>query len=403
MRKRKKKAKFFGFKDKFARRRTFLVIGIILLFVILKLIFGGSFREKEPKEVSFLLDNEIVETKNEIFLDDNGTVYLSKEDISKIFDKTLYYNEAEKELITTFNKHIALLKIDETFMVVNDSNVELKSPIIEKNKTVYLPLSEMGIVYDLEFEYSENMKRVIVDSVSKEKSRALTLKKLKLKEKPSIFSKKTEKIEQGEYLVLIEKVGKYYKARSTNGNIGYVKQNKLSNIEKLRDNLEDEKLNVNILKDASDLTKNYSNVNLDSKKKNVVIPTFFYIEFSNSTPQILDKTNSATQDFTNYINWVKENNIDVWATLSNNSEVSNSLRTYTDRNKVINDLYYILVEHEFQGVNINFEKIDDVNSFNRFIIELTPRLKELGLKVSVTANKNIDTEKLKDVVDIIIK
>lgn len=58
--------------------------------------------------------------------------------------------------------------------------------------------------------------------------------------------------------------------------------------------------------------------------------------------------------------------------------------TYTDRNKVINELYKKLVEHQFSGVNINFKKIDDVNSFNRFIIELTPRLKELGIKVAVT-------------------
>lgn len=403
MRKRKKKVKLFGLKDKFARRRTFLVIGIILFIVVLKLILGLIFGEKEPTEDSFLLDNELITLKKEMFLDDNGTVYLSKDDVENIFDKTIYYNEAEKELITTFNKHIALLKVDEGFMVVNDSNVELKSPMLEKNKTVYLPLSEMGIIYDLEFEYSESSKRVIADSVSKEKNRALALKNFRLKQKPSIFSKKTEKIENGEYLIVIEKAGKYYQVRSTDGNIGYVKQSKISDVEKIRDNLEKEKIDVNILKDASDLTKKYSSAELDSKKTNVVIPTFFYVDSGNYDPQILDKTNSKTQDFINYMNWVKENKIEVWATLSNNSEVSNCLRTYTDRNKVINDLYYILVEHEFQGVNINFEKIDDVNSFNRFVIELTPRLKELGLKVSVTVNKNTDTEKLKDVVDIIIK
>lgn len=399
--KRRKKVKLFGFKDKFARRRTFLAIGIVLFIIIV--IIGLVYSKKEPRKVSFLLDNEIVETKKEIFLDDNGTVYLSKEDISNIFDKTLYYNEAEKELITTFNKHIALLKVDETFMVVNDSNVELKSPMIEKNKVVYLPLTEMGIIYDLEFEYSESNKMVIADSLSKEKSQAVALKKFRLKDKPSIFSKKTEKIQQGEYLFVIENTGKYYKIRSTDGNIGYVKKSKLSNLEKIRDNLEKEKINVNILKEASDLSKKYSNAKLDENKKNVVIPTFFYVDSGKSNPKILDKTNSNTENFTKYMNWVKENNIEVWATLSNNSEVSNSLRTYTNRNKIINDLYYILVEHEFQGVNINFEKIDDVNSFNRFIIELTPRLKELGLNVAVTANKNIDTEKLKDVVDTIIK
>ena len=400
---RRKKFKLFGFKDKFARRRTFLAIGIVLFIIIVRIIIGLVFSQKELNKVSLLLDNELVTLKKEMFLDDHETVYLSKEDASSIFDKTLYYNEAEKELITTFNKHIALLKVDETFMVVNDSNVELKSPMIEKNKDVYLPLSEMGIVYDLEFEYSESNKTVIADSVSKEKSQALAIKKFRLKDKPSIFSKKTEKIQQGEYLFVIENVGKYYKVRSTDGNIGYVKQSKLSNIEKIRDNLEKEKINVNILKNASDLSKKYTNAKLDDDKINVVIPTFFYVDSGKSEPQILDKTNSNTEKYIKYMNWVKENSIEVWPTLTNNSEVSNSLRTYTDRNKVINNLYYILVEHEFQGVNINFEKIDDVNSFNRFIIELTPRLKELGLKVAITANKNIDTEKLKDVVDTIIK
>lgn len=404
MKKKNNKVKLFGFKDKYARRRTtFAIIGIIILLIIIKSIMGMFFEGKEPKYISLLLDNELINLKQEIFRDDNGTIYLSKDDIESIFDKNLYYNEAEKELITTFNKHIALLKVNEKFMLVNDSNVELKSPMIEKDKIVYLPLSDMGIVYDLEFEYSESNKRVIADSVSKEKKRALSLRNIRLKEKPSIFSRKTEKINNGEYLIVIDKEGKYCKVRSSDGNIGYIKERKLSDIEKIRDNWVDTKIDVNIVEEASNPSKKYTNAKLDDKKTNVVVPTFFFVEAGDDGPQILDKTNSGTEEFTNYMNWVKENKIEVWATLSNNSEVSNSLRTYTDRNKIINDLYYILVEHEFQGVNIKFDKIDDINSFNRFIIELTPRLKELGLKVSIKEDKNIDTEKLKDVVDIIIK
>ncbi|MBR3697167.1 MAG: hypothetical protein IKM97_02710 [Clostridia bacterium] len=218
-----------------------------------------------------------------------------------------------------------------------------------------------------------------------------------------MFSKKDEKIEEGENLIVIEEIGKYYKVRSINGSIGYVKKSKLSSVEKIRDNWENQKIEANILKNSSDLNKDYSKVEIVKEELNVVIPTFFYVDIGENGVQILDKTKSKTEDYIKYMNWVKENNIEVWATLSNNSEVSNSLRTYTDRNKVINDLYYILVEYEFQGVNINFEKIDDVNSFNRFIIELAPKLKELGLKVAITTNKNIDTEKLKDIVDIIIK
>ena len=404
MKKRELKSNFFGFKDKFARRRTIgFIVVLLILFVVLKFILFSNCTEKEPKKYSLLLDNELLKLKKEIILDDNGTVYISKDDVEEIFDKNIYYNQAEKELITTFNKHIAVLKIDNKNMMVNDSSVELKSPMIEKNKVVYIPISEMGIVYDLEFENTKKSKMIIADSVSKEKSKALALKKFSLKQKPKMISKKIAKIEQGEYVVVIEENGKYYKIRSARGTIGYVKKKKIADLEKIRDNWDDTKVEANILKNTSDISKKYMDAKLDSQKTNVAIPNFFYVDFVESTPVILDKTNIGTDEYSKYMNWIKENKIEVWATLINNSNVSNSLRTYTERNKVINDLYYTLVEHEFQGININFEKIDDVNSFNRFIIELTPRLKELGLKVAITANKNVDKEKLKDVVDIIIE
>lgn len=386
--------------NKKMRRRIALLIIVIAIILVIKAIIGLIFSGREPKEITLLLNNNLVEIKNEI-INENNTIYLSKDDIEALFDSNLYYNEAEKELITAYNKHIALLKIDENFMVVNDSNVELSAPMIEKSDKVYLPFSEMGIVYDLEFEYSESNKRLIADSVSKEKKTALTLKKVTLKNKPSLFASKVEKIAHGEYVTVIEDASKkYFKVRSSRGNIGYIKKKRLSEPEKIRDNWEEEKISVSVIKNASDISKDYSKAKLDEEKQNVVIPTFFYVE---KNREILDKTGSSTEEFKNYINWAKDNNVEVWSTLENNTEVSNSLLTYTDRNKVINELYKKLVEYQFTGVNINFKKIDDVNSFNRFIIEMTPRLKELGIKVAVTNNETIDKDKLSKVVDIIVE
>lgn len=386
--------------NKKMRRRIALLIIVIAIILVIKAIIGLIFSGKEPKEITLLLNNNLVEIKNEI-INENNTIYLSKDDIEALLDSNLYYNEAEKELITTYNKHIALLKIDESFMVVNDSNVELSSPMIEKNDKVYLPFSEMGIVYDLEFEYSESSKRLIADSVSKEKKTALTLKKVTLKNNPSLFASKVEKIAHGEYVTVIEDASKkYFKVRSSRGNIGYIKKKRLSEFEKIRDNWEEESVSVSIIKNASDISKDYSKAKLDEKKQNVVIPTFFYVE---KNREILDKTGSGSEEFKNYMNWAKNNNVEVWATLENNIEVSNSLLTYTDRNKVINELYKKLIEYQFTGVNINFKKIDDVNSFNRFIIEITPRLKEIGIKVAVTDNETIDKDKLSKVVDIIVE
>ena len=355
---------------------------------------------KEPKEISLLLDNELVKLKNEI-IKEKDTIYLSKDDVESLFDSNIYYNAAEKELITTYNKHIAILKVDENFMVVNDSNAELTGTMIEKDDKVYLPFSQMGIVYDLEFEYSESTKKLIADSTNKEKSQALTLKNYNLKDKPNAFGATIEKISHGEYVNIIEDTSKkYFKVRTAKGNIGYIKKKRLSEPEKLRDNWNEEKTEYAVIKNASDLSKKYAEAKLDSEKKNVVTPTFFYLE---KDGEILDKTGSTSPEYTAYTEWTKEHNVEIWATLENNVDVSKSLMTYTDRNKVINGLYKKLVEYQFSGVNINFKKIDDVNSFNRFIIELTPRLKELGIKVSITNNEFVDKDKLGKVVHLVIE
>lgn len=374
----------------------FLILAIIVVKGIINLIFGNA----EPSEITLLLNNNLMQTKDEIIKEED-VIYLSKEDIESLFDNNMYYNEAEKELITTYNKHIAVLKIDEDFMIVNDSNAELAAPMIKKNDKVYLPFSQMGIVYDLEFEYSESNKRLIAEDVSREKKTAITLKNFKLKNKPSLFSTKSQKVLQGEYVNIIEDTSrKYFKVRTSEGNVGYVKKKRVSNPEVVREHWETEKVDVAIIKDASDVSKDYSKVTLNKEKQNVVVPTFFFLD---KDGEILDKTASTTEEYKSYINWAKESNVEIWATLENNIDVSNALLNYTDRNKVINDLYKKLVDYQFSGININFKKIDDVNSFNRFVIELTPRLKELGIKVAVTNNKTIDKDKLSEVIDIIIE
>ena len=384
------------------------IIILIIIFIFLRFILSKMANKTE--QINFILDNEIVKLENQIYKDENNVIYISKDDIEKIFDPTIYYNNAEQELITTYNRHIAVLKLNNNIMIVNDSNVEINGSLKEFNKKVYLPFSEMGSIYDLELEYIDSnydnkamQQKLIADSFFKEKIQALITKKIKLKEKPKLFSKKIELLEDGSRVTIIEEGEKYTKIRSANGNIGYIKTKKLSNIEKIRDNWINSKLSsedVVILNDASDLNKNYSEVNFTNNKINVVVPKLLYLD---QNLQVLDKTVNFKDEYNKYAEWCKSNNIDIWVTFSNNVEVSNSLRSYESRNSIINSLYYNIINHQCSGINVNFEKIDDINSFNRFIIELTPRFKELGIKVAVTYNKNIDEKKLENIVDFIIK
>ena len=61
------------------------------------------------------------------------------------------------------------------------------------------------------------------------------------------------------------------------------------------------------------------------------------------------------------------------------------------------------MQYQFQGINIDFDKIDDINSFNRFLIELKPKLKESGLKLCITYNNSLDKNKIQNIADWIIE
>ena len=116
--------------------------------------------------------------------------------------------------------------------------------------------------------------------------------------------------------------------------------------------------------------------------------------------KILDKTTSGTAVYANYTKWVEVNNLNILPTLNNNVSVSSSLLTYSQRNQVINSLYEQIIKYQYKGININFETIDDLNSFYRFV---TPKFKESGLIVSVSLNKGLDKNKLEKIVDYVIE
>ena len=386
--------------SKFAKRRRIALLGVIvfILIIIISTVFGNSNKHKVPEKVSLLLNNQLTELKKDMYVD-NDEIYMSKEDIVNLFDDTLYYNEAEKELITTYNTHIALLKVNEAFMVLNDSNVELKGCLTEKENTVYLPLSDMGIIYDVDVEYSSEYNRVILDSTKEEKKRSITLKKANVYEKASTFSKKIEKLNMSEYVMILGTEKNFKKVRTENGNIGYIKEKKISDAETIREKMIEKKTEFNYLSNISE--KNYNSAKLSNDKQNIVSPTYFTLD---KEQKIIDKTNSKTDSFNKFTSWTNENNVQVWPIVKNLANVSENLLTYTQRNTVINNIYQYLMQYQFQGVFIKFEKIDDWNSFNRFLIELKPKLKESGLKLGIIYNsENVEKSKIENIADLLIE
>ena len=66
-------------------------------------------------------------------------------------------------------------------------------------------------------------------------------------------------------------------------------------------------------------------------------------------------------------------------------------------------MYQKTLDGDFKGVCIDFEKIDDIHSFYRFLIELTPKFRESGLLVAVKLKPQLDKAKVKGIVDFVLE
>ena len=127
-----------------------IITAIILFLIILSICINVLKNNYKYKELTILFNNELIETMNEVTIDEDENIYFSKSDIALLFDENIYYNEAEEELITAYNKHIALLKLDEEYGLINDENIKLKGQLKEYNDEIYIPITDLQLVYDLD-------------------------------------------------------------------------------------------------------------------------------------------------------------------------------------------------------------------------------------------------------------
>ena len=95
---------------KFKNTRLFKLLKIILIILIIILVINimKKVLHKKPEKVSLVIGDEIINLKNDIEIDKNNNIYISLEDIKKLYDENIFYSN--NVLITTYNKHIAVLE-----------------------------------------------------------------------------------------------------------------------------------------------------------------------------------------------------------------------------------------------------------------------------------------------------
>lgn len=186
-------------KVKFIRN---IIIGVVALIIVALIInIAPGYKRDKYKDVINLIinkENRTEELKHDIYVNENKTVYISEEDIKNLFDATIYYDEKYNQIITTSDTKVANIVIDEKQMIVNGSTVNMLDAIIKIDDNLYLPISDMTIVYNIDVEYIESTNRVVIDKLNKGIIRAIISEETDIKYKPRGLSKDIGTLRQGE-------------------------------------------------------------------------------------------------------------------------------------------------------------------------------------------------------------
>ena len=375
--------------------RIVIVIAILALLLFIIKIAPNYARDEFADRTNLIINNNNItrNLKSDVIIEDN-TIYLSTDDVKNFFDEYLIIEEENNRIITTSNTKTVVIPFDSTKIYVSGANIDIAHTLMQKDDKIYLPMTDLTEVYNIEINYYSESNIVTIDSLNRKFVQATSSKNMSVKYLPTTFSKTMDKVERGDTLVIVQDKENnnvveedWTKVRTDNGELGYVKTKDISNEQVAR-----EELDTNTTLDGKvSLIWDYYSQYVTAPVRdgtiegvNVVSPSFYEITASG------DIDANIGVDGKNYIEWAHANGYKVWPMVSNSElgdldAMSKILEKFETRGYLIENIVSELIEAGVDGVNIDFENMyqEDKENFSRFLIELAPRLHEAGLTLSV--------------------
>ncbi len=356
-----------------------IIIGILALFVVAFIVntAPGYKRDKYKNLINLVIGDENVTEKLQkpIYKDNNGAIYISKEDIQELLDKTLYYDENEKMVIATSEVSVASMKIGESKINIKGTTVDTLGELVEKEGTIYIPIKDFKTVYNIEIKFLEDQNVVIIDKLNEGMIKAEAEKKVKIRYKQRSLSKEIGTLNVGDTVSAFYTTSKGWRLiRTEDGIVGYVKANVLTNEYILRQDMPQKPKIGRISAEIKDGTI------LKIEQNKIIIKDLLRL-----TDEEITIKNTDT---------IKQNE-KIWANL----RIDNAnLESYETRTKIIKNIVSIAMRNDISGINIiGIEKTD----LNRFIIELAPHLREVGIKINIVTNDRHSEQYEKDYTEIV--
>lgn len=414
--------------------RDIIIFFVILVFVTgcaagAAMIYNKYFKPNETfvscydsADTVLVIEGDEISDKNPPIVQD-GQILLPFETIKAYIDPYIWWDETLQKVTVTTSDKVIKMETDKLDAFINDEPLELKFPATKIDGVLYLPIEFLSSFYKIDIRYHSRSNVVIIDRqdvihrigypVSSDavvrKGRHITYPIIKKFDNPDLNSEDSK-------VYIFEEYDKWYKVRTDEGFIGYVKKEdiviKSYEIGIIppeigeKSKLPEGKISL-VWDQMYSPTKSY----LERKKEegiDIMSPTWFQV--ANRDGELINRVDPQ------YVEWANKNGYQVWALVANNfsniDDTSEILNNGLKREYIIKQILAFAALYGLDGINIDFENIykKDRDAFTQFVRELTPLLREQGLVVSVdvtipdgsdTWSKCYDRKALAETVDYV--
>lgn len=346
---------------------------------------------EEEDDIAIVFNNEITGQVCKYW---NGHVYFTYEYVHNTLNQRFYWDKNENILrYTTPDNVISVNAGGSQYMTGKTPSDEGYTIVRVDGDIMYLALDFVQKYTNLEFSIHENPNRLLITDTWGAIQKADLKKKTQIREKGGIKSPVVAELEKGTTVTLIDEVDEWARVITDDGMIGYLKKKTLgTSREEITSHEFEEPVFPHLLRDkkitmawhqvtSQEANDQVVNVLQETKGINVLSPTWFYLNDNSGNIKSLASTS--------YVNYCHQNNIEVWALISNleNREVDTAaVLTHTStRDYLVNQIIAAAIEYDLDGINLDFEELSGEvgDAYIQFIRELSLKCRNNGIVLSV--------------------
>ncbi len=391
------------------KKKTSPILAVLLLIVVVVLMLAGKnviekylpseekadikeyYHLTEAGDTAVIVDAQMQDTTAKVVA---GEIYVEYHFLHDVLNERFYWDGNENKLFYTTPEQITSIAAGSSdYYVAKEKKTEPYTIVYADADKAYVALEFVKKYTNIDYEMFKEPNRLMITKTWGKIDTATLKKDSEIRIKGGIKSPILRTVERNETVRIITKDKKWSKVCTEDGYIGYLKNNSLGKSEEKTLSsdykeptythlLKDEKINMAWHQVTNKQANNsLAQVLSGTKGVNVISPTWFYLNDNQGGIASL-----ASSD---YVNYAHQQNIEVWALVSNleNPDVdTTTVLTHTSsRENLTNNLIAMAIQYNLDGINVDLESISKEagEGYVQFIRELSIKCRNNNLVLSV--------------------